>query len=93
MRKTQAIFFTLTAALCLTGCSPAFQWDDLSTWGPESKRDRYYRELAESCGTVGSFEHNRRVVHINGVDETYYHTECIPETQAPPQQMNRMEGR
>lgn len=76
----------------LVGCASNFSWSDTSTWRFESKEDQARREWREACQNEYDPD-NVRVVTINGVDEYYYHTECIPYTDHPPQYMNRMEGR
>ncbi len=95
MPKFLIVFYMLlaTTSLLLQGCSPAFEWDDARTWGPESNHARYAREIRESCEEAAHTDQSKRIVTVNGVDENYYHTECIPYTSAPPQYMNRMEGR
>lgn len=79
--------------LLAAGCSSDFSWSDTSTWRPESEHQRKMRELKQSCPQVYANGQNTRVVLVNGVDETYYHTECIPHTPTPPKYINRMEGR
>ena len=95
MSRTLVVFYMLLVStpLLLQGCSPAFEWHDLRTWGPESDHQRYARELREACAEYANTPESQRVVTINGVDENYYHTECIPLTSTPPQYINRMEGR
>ncbi len=83
------IFLTLT----LASCAENFTWEDSRTWRfEETEEQKAERLLKESCLKVSSDKANSRVLLMNGVNEYYAHSECIPHTQTPlsPQ---RMEGR
>ena len=81
------------APLLLAGCASDFSWSTPQTWHFESEKMRAEKELREACFKQYADPQNQRMVVINGVDENYYHTECIPNTQTPPKYINRMEGR
>lgn len=95
MPRNLIVFYIALIAtpLFLQGCSPAFELGDPRTWGPESDHQRYTREMHEACQKYANTEQSQRIVSVNGVDENYHHTECIPFTSTPPQYINRMEGR
>ena len=79
--------------LFLQACASDFSFSDPKTWHFESEKMRQAKELREACQKQYADKQNQRVVSVNGVDETYYHDECLPYTQTPPKYINRMEGR
>lgn len=97
MQKPFNLFLWLLAPFMLASCAADFSFDDPQTWRMENKQDRYIKAkrayFKEACGAEANAVENQRVVILEGIDEPYYHTECIPNTQNPPQYINRMEGR
>jgi len=95
--KLLNLFFLLSASIFVVGCAADFSLSDPKTWRAETRQDRYIKAkrayLKEACGFEANATENQRVVVLEGVDEPYYHTECVPHTQNPPQHINRLEGR